>query len=132
MIKALGRRLYKEEVTVLYDGNCGFCRTTMGLFRFFDVFGRIIYVNALDTRQVAGYGLEWLDPDALMTDMHVVKDKKVWKGFSAYRVLASRIPLFWLVWPFLYVWPVPLIGNLIYRRMADSRVCDVVQRPVKK
>ena len=121
----LGRRLYKEEITVLYDGNCGLCRRTMDLFKFFDIFGRIIYVNALNAGQVADRDLAWLDANALTVDMHVVRGKKVWKGFAAYRVLASRIPIFWLVSPFLYLWPVPAIGNLIYRHVADTRSCEV-------
>ena len=115
----------------MYDGNCGLCVHAMGLFRALDVFHAIVFVNALDTRQVADHGLNWLDPDALMKDMHVVKGRRAWKGFSAYRVLASRIPLFWLIWPFLYVWPVTVFGRRIYRRVADSRVCVVGGKSAK-
>ena len=117
--------LYKEKVAVLYDGNCRLCRRTMEFFRVFDWFGSIDYLNAFDAKQIAAYGLGWLDAKGLMADMHVVRGKKIWKGFAAYRVLAGRIPLFWPLWPFLYIWPVPAIGGRIYRRIADTRSCEV-------
>jgi hypothetical protein len=91
----------------------------------FDVLERIKYVNGLDREAVGASGLGWLDPDALVQDMHAVIGRRTWKGFAAYRAMVWRLPLLWPVLPALYVWPVPVIGRWIYRRVADGRTCSV-------
>lgn len=122
----LGRRLFKDRMFVLYDGNCGICRRTIATLRAFDVFGRITYVNALDQQAVTQHNLHAFDQQALI-DMHVVSGQRHWAGFAAYRVIAWRVPLLWLVLPLLYLQPVATLGQRMYRRVADSRVCRVPQ-----
>lgn len=128
----IGRWLYREEMYLIYDGNCQLCRRTIASLRVFDIFGRVTYVNALDQEALARYGLRWLDFIALLTDMHIVVKKRTWVGFSAYRVLAARIPIFWLVLPLMYIWPIPRIGRQIYCRVADSRACNITNAPLPK
>jgi predicted DCC family thiol-disulfide oxidoreductase YuxK len=123
----IGRWLYRDEMVVLYDGNCKLCRRTLATLRVFDVFRRVAYVNALDQDAVKERELGWLESSALMKDMHVVVRSTKWTGFAAYRALASRIPLLWPALPFLYLWPIPAIGSWIYRRVADSRTCRIAQ-----
>lgn len=128
----LGGWLYQNEMYVVYDGNCKLCRRTIASLRMFDIFGRLTYVNALDNEALAKHGLLWLDSAAIMTDMHAVVQRKTWTGFSAYRALAARMVVFWPILPLLYVWPVPTIGNRIYRAVADSRTCSVAEIPLPK
>lgn len=125
----IGRWLYQKEMYLIYDGNCKLCRRTIASLRVFDVFGRVTYANALNDVALTNYRLDWLDSDAIMADMHVVVQKQAWKGFSAYRVLATRIPVLWPILPLLYVWPIPRIGRQIYRRVADSRTCSIAGTP---
>ena len=108
---------------MLFDGNCRLCRRTIRLLQATDVFRQLIPINALDTRARSDAGVGNLDPDALMEEMHVVVAHRTWSGFSACRVLAGRIPLFWPVWPFLYLWPVPILGRRVYRHVAAHRMC---------
>ena len=124
LFRFLGRKLFHEPMYILYDGNCTICKTTIGSLRAADVFGRIIYVNVLDRDALGRYNLAWLDEAALVTDMHAVVGTRVFKGFASYRALAARIPLLWLILPFLWVWPVPGVGGMIYRHVADHRACD--------
>jgi predicted DCC family thiol-disulfide oxidoreductase YuxK len=114
---------------VLYDGNCGFCRRTIALLRVFDIFERVTYVNALEGDALRGFGLHWLDSSALLKEMHGVVGRQRWTGFSAYRALILRIPILWPAVPFLYLWPIPMIGKLLYRHVADSRACDIADAP---
>jgi predicted DCC family thiol-disulfide oxidoreductase YuxK len=122
----VGRALFKDDLVVLYDGTCRLCRRTMACLRVLDLLGRVRYVNAVDGRAVEEEGFAWLDADALMADMHVVRGRQLWKGFEAYRALLVRMPILWPVLPLLYVWPVPQIGSAIYRRVADARTCSLV------
>jgi hypothetical protein len=97
--------------------------------RVFDIFGRVVYVNALDKAAIISHGLSWLDSTALMVDMHVVMDRRAWAGFSAYRALCTRMPILWPIWPFLYIWPIPAMAKQIYQYVADSRMCRIAYTP---
>jgi predicted DCC family thiol-disulfide oxidoreductase YuxK len=125
----LGRWLYKGEIYVLYDGSCKLCRRTIASLRVFDIFGHITYMNALDHEAIRSHGFQWLNATVLMTDMHLIARKKQLTGFSAYRALAARIPILWPAVPFLYLWPIPCIADRIYRYVADSRRCTIIDAP---
>jgi predicted DCC family thiol-disulfide oxidoreductase YuxK len=114
---------------VLYDGNCQLCRRVIASIRVFDVFGRATYVNALNQAAIKDHRLDWLDSAALLQDMYVVVGGKSWAGFPAYRVLAARIVFLWPILPFLYLWPIPVMGRRIYRQVADSRICEIGHQP---
>ena len=130
LFNAAGKRLFKSEMYVVYDGNCKLCRRTIASFRVFDLVDRMTYVNALNRADLEKHSLEWLDEDALMQDMHVVVGKKVWRGFSSYRVWLSRMPLFWPLLPVLYLWPVTRLGKKFYGHVAESRTCNIAHEMV--
>lgn len=132
IFRRVGRGLFKEEMYVLYDGNCKFCRRTIAPLRAFDILGRVNYVNTLDKEALGKGGLLWPDATALTNDLCAVVPRKRWVGFAAYRALAARIPALWVVLPFLYLWPIPKVGNRIYRHAADSRSCNSLdERPLR-
>lgn len=127
VLRGLGERLFREPLTVLYDGNCELCRRTIALVRVFDVLERTVYLNALDDEALRRHGLDALDRQALLEDMHAVSSRGRWRGFDAYRQVAWRMPLLWPTLPLLHLWPVTAIGRRIYRRVADHRACSIVQ-----
>lgn len=126
----IGRWLFPQPMYVIYDGNCQLCRRTIASIRVFDIFRRINYVNALDDETLKNFDLLWLEPHSILQDMHTVVGKKSWRGFSAYRVLSRRLPVFWLILPLMYLPPIPKIGDRIYRQVADSRTCSIVKTPL--
>ena len=119
----IGRKLYPETMYALYDGNCQLCRRTIGMLRMFDVFERIEYVNVV----TAGDGEHYMGIERaqLMVDMHAVRGQRVWRGFEAYRAMAARIPVLWVFWPLLWIWPATALGQRRYRHVADSRGCEL-------
>ena len=121
----LGQRLYKQPMFVLYDGNCQRCRRTIAAVRTMDVFGQVIYVNALDRAALQANGLDWLPEQALVTDMHAVIGKEKYVGYAAYQALAKRVLGLWPLAPFLAIPAVAQLGQRVYRGVADSRTCDV-------
>jgi len=125
----IGRRLFAEDMYVVYDGNCRLCRRTVASFRAFDIFERVTYVDALDRSAVENYGLSRDDSNTLLRDMHAIRGARSWQGFGAYREWMKRLPLFWPAIPFMYAWPVNWIGNRTYRHVADSRSCRLVKNP---
>ena len=132
ILHRLGRWLFPQPMYVVYDGNCKICRRTIASVRVFDIFGRITYVNALEHKTLQNLDLVWLESDALLKDMHTVVGKKYWRGFSAYRVLSRRLPILWLILPLMYLWPIPRIGDRIYRKVADSRTYSISKTLLKE
>jgi len=129
LFRSLGNRLYREPMYLVFDGNCQLCRRTIASIRTFDLLHRVSYVNALDEGELRRCGLTWLSQEALLRDIHAVVGRRWWAGFPAYRAVATRLPVLWPLLPFLYVCPVPLVGNRVYRHVADARVCSVEDRP---
>jgi len=126
--KWIGKRLFAEDMFLLYDGNCQLCRRTIASFRVFDILARVTYVNALDSAAWESAGLSAFDGAALMRDMQVVVGAKTWRGFPAWREWMKRLPLFWLAVPFMYAWPITWLGNRLYRRVAEARVCAITEK----
>ncbi|MGL4514972.1 MAG: DCC1-like thiol-disulfide oxidoreductase family protein [Lacipirellulaceae bacterium] len=131
----VGKTLFGEPMRVLYDGNCGLCRRTLGVLGALDWFGALRPVNALDRAAVEREDLDWLSDDDLMTDMHAAwrpGEAREWefaRGYGAYQALAWRVPMLWPLVPILGLWPVTAIGRLVYRKVADSRACRVPVAP---
>jgi predicted DCC family thiol-disulfide oxidoreductase YuxK len=124
LFRYVGHKLFKQDMYIVFDGNCKLCRRTIASFRVFDILERVIYVNALDDTALIAHQLSWLNADAILRDMHAVVGQDAWAGFSSYRVWIKRLPLLWPLLPFLYLWPIDLLGQRIYRHVADSRACD--------
>jgi len=49
-------------------------------------------------------------------------------GFDGFRLLASHIPVFWLILPLLYLPPIPALGRWAYKRIAARRYCLLPNR----
>ena len=83
----------KEKLTVLYDGDCGFCETTR---RFFE---RIDFDGIYDWQPFqGGTGDRWGIPStALERAAHVVVDGKVYAGFRAFHAITLYNPLTYFV-----------------------------------
>jgi predicted DCC family thiol-disulfide oxidoreductase YuxK len=125
IFSAIGTRIFRNQMFLLYDGSCKMCRRTIASLRVFDILGRVTYIDNFDRVLIDRLGLPQLTAEALARDMYAVVQKRSWPGLLAYRQLANRIPLLWPLAPFLYIWPVPAIGARIYRRVADSRACSI-------
>ena len=114
---------------VLFDGNCALCRRTIKVLSFLDIFRQLKFINALSSDAAGIIQERDLKLEDLLYDMHIVEGASSWKGYEAYQRISLRIPLLWLLVPFLYFPPVRNVGERVYRRVADSRTCKI--EPVK-
>jgi predicted DCC family thiol-disulfide oxidoreductase YuxK len=107
------------QIRVFYDGNCPFCVRSVGLLRRLDWFGRLC---CLDARR-EGVIPPNLPAERLLEEMHVLAPsvRRVYHGFGALRYLAWRLPLLWIIAPFLYIPGVAVIGQRIYLLIARNR-----------
>jgi predicted DCC family thiol-disulfide oxidoreductase YuxK len=107
---------------VLYDGQCAFCRRSVGLLRRLDWFGRLRYQDARDTGHLPASD-EPLDPHRLLEQMHVLVPggHRAYSGFRALRYLAWRLPALWAFAPWMYLPGIPALGQRIYLWVAKNR-----------
>ena len=120
--RAIGRWLTvrRGRLQVLYDGHCGLCQRSVRILQGLDILEQLEWVDFRTTHVD-------VDTSRLEHEMAVVARGRVYFGFSAYRVIAWRIPLFWPVAPLLYVPGVRPVGDDVYRRIAKRRhaICPI-------
>ena len=109
-----------DRDTVLYDGQCWFCRGQIGLLKRFDAVGRLRFRSLHDPE--VGRDFPELSPEEMMREMIVVdRDGRARGGAEAVRYLSRRLPL---LWPLAV--PLHLPGSLpvwrwLYRVVARNR-----------
>src|SRR5262249_11366127 len=113
LLMRLGRRLFPEPVSLVYDGRCRTCRRTIATLRAFDVLGRVSYMDGRDPDALRANGLDWLDADALGRGVHAVRGRRRWAGVAAYQAIGPRFPLLWPVLALL----IPPIADRLCRHV---------------
>ena len=109
------------KALLLYDGECALCRKSVAVLQRLDWLRTIQYQNCRDTDKLPA-GAVPLPPEQLLEQIHLVTpDWRVYCGFRAFRWMAWRMPLLWLVVPLLYFPGVPVIGQRIYLWVARNR-----------
>src|SRR5207249_1046223 len=100
--------------TLIYDGECGFCRRSVDLLRRWDREQRIALVPFQDQARVAAFGIPL---PAL--------DSRVLAGADAVPELLRRLPgKRWVAWGFR-IPGVPLVARRLYGWIARRRRCLV-------
>ena len=106
--------------TVLYDGQCRFCRGQISLLRRLDFTGRLEFTSLHDPRVQEAF--PELSREELMQEMVVVDTRgRVWRGAGAVRYLSRRLVALWpLALPLHVPGSMPLWSSL-YRLVARNR-----------
>jgi predicted DCC family thiol-disulfide oxidoreductase YuxK len=105
---------------VIFDGNCGFCRTQVDRLQWWDCQGRLAYLSLHDEE----VRRRWpdLDHDRLMREMLVIdrQGRRHW-GPEAFRYLTRRLRRLWWAAPLLHFPGAMLIARPVYRCVARNR-----------
>lgn len=109
-----------EKDTVLYDGQCRFCRSQIAILKALDLLGTLRFVSFHDP--LAGREFPELERDDLLRQMYVVDTSGSARGGAeAVRYLSRRLPLLWpLALPLHVPGSLPL-WNAVYRFVARHR-----------
>ena len=113
------RPLALTPLRLVYDGECDFCRSSLLVVRFFDVFRQITFVDSHDPAALAATGVRF--EDAEEAAYAVRPDGQQYAGFDAFRQVAWQMPATVLLAPLLYVPPVPQLGRRAYTWIKDNR-----------
>jgi predicted DCC family thiol-disulfide oxidoreductase YuxK len=120
-----GRQYFRQPMYVVYDEKCKRCRRTVSSLQVLDVFERIIYVDAAFQKTLRQNNLDQRDQDVSLHDMHTLICDRTRGGHFPYCSVAKRIPLLWFVYPFLFLWSLPMFGRRIYSTLVHSKTCDI-------
>ncbi len=107
--------------TVIYDGQCGFCRDSVQALRVMDLWASI---KLLDYHELMD--LQKIHPDLehqdLEEEIHLIETGgRVFKGFFAFRRLCWTLPMMVPLLPLFYFPGAGLLGPVIYRWIARHR-----------
>jgi predicted DCC family thiol-disulfide oxidoreductase YuxK len=119
---------------VIYDGRCGFCVRSLNVCRALDLRSAFRYHDATARQQVLTAFPELASADFENAMFVVAPDRRVARGFFAFRRMLWESPLMWpLLLPF-YVPGSGWIGPRVYAWVARNRrtlgrESDVCERP---
>lgn len=113
------RPLGLSPLKLVYDGQCDFCKSSLLVVRFLDVFRQITFVDSHDREALASTGVSF--EDAEEAAYAVRPDGKQFAGFDAFRQVAWNLPATAFLAPLLYVPGVPQLGRRSYTWIKDNR-----------
>ena len=111
------------SVQVFYDGDCGLCQRTVRVLQRLDTLKQLEWVDFRRT-------LVAIDTSRLEHEMAATSGGRTYFGFSAYRALSWKLPVFWPLLPLMYLPGARFIGDAVYRRIAERRqgICRIDSR----
>jgi predicted DCC family thiol-disulfide oxidoreductase YuxK len=125
LFRSAGARLFREKLSLAYDGDCRPCRRTVAALRSLDVLGRVVYVDLSDEAASDAPELRRLADESKAHGLYVLRGGELRAWPDARRAVAARIPALWPLLPLLYVWPSSLAAGRAHRRVADRRAREV-------
>lgn len=114
-------RHHPARDTVLYDGQCRFCRSQIGILRGFDIAGRLAFTSLHDPSVARDF--PEIAPEDLHRQMYVVDPRGLARGGAeAVRYLSRRLVLLWPLALFLHVPGTLPIWQQLYAFVARNRM----------
>jgi hypothetical protein len=108
----ISRKLTLGCVTVLYDSHCKLCRRAAGTLAIFDWTDSLVFVPNSETLYFSA----------------ITDDGRAGIGYEGYKLIAARVPLLWMLRPFMGLPGIQQLGTAIYQWVARSRTCSVLDR----
>ena len=115
--------MHADRPTLIYDGECGFCREAVALVARWDRDHRVTVIPFQDQARVAAFQVPL---PALAAAMHLVlPDGRVFAGADAAAALLRLLPgKRWLAWIFAIPGVLP-VARRVYAWIARRRRCLV-------
>ncbi len=117
---AIITRTHPSLDTVLYDGECRFCRGQIAMLRRFDLLHRLTFTSLHDPSVARDF--PEIPREALLEEMFVVdRGGRTWRGAGAVRYLSRRLVALWpLALPLHVPGSMPL-WRWLYKLVARNR-----------
>jgi len=109
--------------SVIYDGDCGFCQSTVNIIKALDWFSQLQF----EPFQKEGLliRLNELTKEKCEKEIYLVKEKegvyRYYAGYDAFKMMSVYIPITFLISPIFFLPGVSHLGKIIYRVVAKNR-----------
>jgi predicted DCC family thiol-disulfide oxidoreductase YuxK len=126
-----------SDISLVYDGHCGFCRRCLRFVQRLDV-AHVLHAYDAHDEATVQTRFPMLRGADLLDAIYAVDDRgHTYRGFFAFRRLIWGSPLMWPLLPIFYFPGATLIGPRVYAWVARNRhslgcetdVCDVPPAP---
>lgn len=108
-------------VDLIYDGQCGFCVRSLRICRALDVRGRFRFHDANARAQTLAAFPELADADFDNAMFAVSPERRVYRGFFAFRRMLWESPFMWMLLPIFYFPGARQAGPRAYAWVARNR-----------
>ena len=108
-----------NSIIVFYDNWCSRCTNFSNCINKIDFFKKINFIKLRNlTSSNNSYNL---NINKAKYEMASFYKNKWYYGYDSIYLISTRIPLFWLILPFLFLLKITKIGNLLYLNLAVKR-----------
>jgi len=106
-----------DKPIVAYDNKCQFCIDAKLDMDKIDKKKKIKWIG-IDKFQYKKYKLK---KEELLKEMHLIDNKKVYKGYYAWKHISKKIPSMYLIYLITLIPGVDFIGDKIYKIVSKHR-----------
>jgi predicted DCC family thiol-disulfide oxidoreductase YuxK len=108
-------------MTIIYDGDCGFCMRSIRVLRFADILKKFEYLDFHQAEEVAKRFPKLKEADFEEAMYAVDSEGKTFRGFFAFRRLLWLSPVLWIGLPIFYFPGAGFVGPRVYAWIARNR-----------
>lgn len=107
------------KYVVIYDGECGFCKSTVDLIKQLDWLGKFEFIPFQEKGILEKCNLtkEMCEKEMFL----VMPDGKFYGGYDAFKIMALYFPVTFLISWFFFLPGITHLGRSVYRRIAENR-----------
>ncbi len=105
---------------VVFDGDCGFCQTTVDFIKKIDWLKKFDFVPYQKDDFLRKYS--FLTPEMCEKEIFLIKENgKYYGGYDAFKIMSLYLPLTFFVSWFFFLPGVVHLGRIIYKIIAANR-----------
>lgn len=111
-----------KKAILVFDDACQFCQRAVRVVKALNSLVNWVCIKGqsdITDEDCRHFGVE----RDVIKDFFVISwpSKSYATGFYGYRKLATYLPLLWLILPFLFIPPIPQLGQQVYKWVAANR-----------
>ena len=107
-----------KKITIFYDNWCPNCT------RFNKIVEKLDWFKLIDSKQLRNTNAtqQFKNLNLELAHQQMASYTNHWNyGFVSIFLILSRLPIFWIFFPFLYIFKITGFGQLIYKELAIKR-----------
>ncbi len=110
----------KDTYNVIFDGDCGFCQSSVNFIKRLDWLNKFQFIPFQDKKQFQNY--KQLTEEMCKKEMFLVKPKgNHYGGYDAFRIIFVFIPVTFVVSWIFFLPGITQIGRAVYKLIAKNR-----------